>query len=122
MGCVIKLIDAILLVFFLLMSIVIPLFDAQNCLPKEYYPNVLVDLNSWYMNDYGDYLVAEKPHFFVGLIWMEVVVLWPLSILNVVGIISSKSWFTTTCLMFGSSVATSMVMFLFYMPSLLFNL
>ncbi|XP_021745980.1 transmembrane protein 97-like [Chenopodium quinoa] len=108
MGCVIKLIDAILLLFFLLMSVVIPLFDAQNCLPNEYYPKVLVDLNSWYSSEYGDYLVAEKPHFFVGLIWMEVLVLWPLSIINLVALISSKSWFRTTCLIYGSSVATSM--------------
>ncbi|CAO2814380.1 unnamed protein product [Amaranthus hypochondriacus] len=108
MGCVLKLIDAVLLLFFLLMSVVIPLFDAQNCLPQEYYPEALVNLNSWYSNEYGDYLVVEKPHFFVGLVWMEFLVLWPLSILNLVALISSKPWFSSTCLIYGASVTTSM--------------
>ncbi|CAO2842758.1 unnamed protein product [Amaranthus hypochondriacus] len=107
MGCVLKLIDAVLLLFFLLMSVVIPLFDAQNCLPQEYYPEALVNLNSWYSNEYGDYLVVEKPHFFVGLVWMEFLVLWPLSILNLVALISSKPWFSSTCLIYGASVTTS---------------
>ncbi|XP_010689635.1 uncharacterized protein LOC104903317 isoform X2 [Beta vulgaris subsp. vulgaris] len=74
----------------------------------EFYPKALVDLNSWYSREYGDYLVDEKPHFFVGLVWMELLVLWPLSIVNLVGLISGKSWFTTTCLIYGSSVTTSM--------------
>ncbi|KAH9613888.1 hypothetical protein KSS87_005424 [Heliosperma pusillum] len=109
MGCAIKLIDAVLFLSFLVMAIVVPLFDAQTCLPQEYYPKVLVDLNSWYSSEYGDYLLVEKPHFFMGLIWMELCVLWPLSIINLYALISGKSWFNTTCLIYGASMTTSMV-------------
>lgn len=109
MGCVIKLIDALLFLYFLLFAIISPLIDAQSCLPEGYYPKALVDLNSWYSNEYGDYLVVEKPHFFVGLVWMELFFLWPLSLLNLFALISGKSWFNTTCLIYGSSVITSMV-------------
>lgn len=109
MGCVIKLINAVLFLFFLLIAIVVPLFDAQICLPQEYYPKALVDLSSWYSNDYGDYLIVEKPNFFVGLVWLELFVIWPLSIVNLFGLLCAKSWFNTTCLIYGASVTTSMV-------------
>ncbi|XP_074280632.1 uncharacterized protein LOC141605655 [Silene latifolia] len=110
MGCVVvKLVDAVLFLSFLVMAIVVPLFDSQTCLPQEYYPKVLVDLNSWYSSEYGDYLVVEKPHFFMGLVWMELFVLWPLSIINLYALISAKSWFKTTCLFYGASMTTSMV-------------
>uniref|UniRef100_A0A7C9CL59 EXPERA domain-containing protein n=1 Tax=Opuntia streptacantha TaxID=393608 RepID=A0A7C9CL59_OPUST len=109
MGCVIKLIDAVLFLFFLLIALVVPLFDAQICLPQEYYPKALLDLSSWYSNEYGDYLVVEKPNFFVGLVWLELFVIWPLSIVNLFGLLSAKSWFNTTCLIYGASITTSMV-------------
>ncbi|KAK9697073.1 hypothetical protein RND81_08G012900 [Saponaria officinalis] len=109
MSCAVKLLDAVLFFFFLVIAIVTPLFDAQTCLPKEYYPKVLVDLKSWYGNEYGDYLVMEKPSFFVGLVSLELCVLWPLSVVNLYGLISRKSWFGTTCLIYGVSMATSMV-------------
>ncbi|KAI3412677.1 EXPERA domain-containing protein [Psidium guajava] len=109
MGALVKLIDAILFLFFLLMAICAPLFDAQACLPETLFPDVLLELNKWYSSQLGDYLVAEKPLFFVGLVWLEILFLWPLSILNLYGILAAKSWFNTTCLIYGVSVATSMV-------------
>ncbi|KAL9224344.1 hypothetical protein vseg_000388 [Gypsophila vaccaria] len=108
-ACAVKLLDFTLFLFFLMIAIICPLFDAQSCLPQEYYPKALVDLNSWYAHEFGDYLVTEKPGFFVGLVWMELCFLWPLSILNLYGIVSKKPWFNTTCLIYGVSMATSMV-------------
>ncbi|BBH00004.1 Transmembrane protein 97 [Prunus dulcis] len=67
-----------------------PLIDAQTCLPQSLFPNVLVELKSWYARQYGDYL-------------------WPLSIANLYGSLAAKSWFNTTCLIYGVSVFTSMV-------------
>ncbi|XP_057455811.1 uncharacterized protein LOC130747018 [Lotus japonicus] len=109
MGFVSKLVDAILFLFFLVIAIVAPLFDAQSCLPLSYYPDFLLDLNKWYTQEYGDYLVVDKPHFFVGLVWHELLFLWPLSLLNLYAILFSKPWFNTTCLIFGVSISTSMV-------------
>ncbi|XP_030546274.1 sigma intracellular receptor 2-like [Rhodamnia argentea] len=108
MGALLKLTDAILFLFFLLIAIVAPLLDAQTCLPESLFPDILLDLHKWYGREVGDYLVVEKPLFYVGFVWLEILFLWPLSILNLYGIVAAKSWFNTTCLIYGVSVATSM--------------
>ncbi|KAG5021009.1 hypothetical protein AAZX31_06G284000 [Glycine max] len=108
-GCVLKLVDAVLFLFFLLIAVVAPLIDAQTCLPLSYFPDILVQLKEHYTKDYGDYLVAEKPHFFVGLVWLELLFQWPLALLSLYAILTSKPWFNTTCLIYGVSVTTSMV-------------
>ncbi|VVA90057.1 unnamed protein product [Arabis nemorensis] len=72
------------------------------------YPKFLTDLKNLYSSEFNDYLFKEKPYFFVGLIWHELVFLWPLSIANVYAILTGKSWFNTTCLLYGSSFVTSM--------------
>ncbi|KAF5193865.1 Transmembrane protein 97 protein [Thalictrum thalictroides] len=106
---ILKLIDAILFIFFLIITIATILFDSQTCLPSHLFPDVLIQAKSWYANEYGDYLVSEKPHFFVGLISLELLVQMPLSLANMYGILAKKSWYPTTCLIQGSSTATSMV-------------
>ncbi|PKI57981.1 hypothetical protein CRG98_021632 [Punica granatum] len=110
MGALLKLTDAVLFLFFLVIALVAPSLDAQTCLPATIFPEFLVDLKSWYGREYGDYLVTEKPHFFVGLVWLELLFQWPLSLLNLYGLFASKSWFGTTCLIYGVSVFTSMGM------------
>ncbi|CAH8282991.1 unnamed protein product [Eruca vesicaria subsp. sativa] len=108
MGAFGKLVDALLFLFFALMVVIPPLFDAQTVLPKHIFPAILTDLNSNYIAEFDDYLLMEKPHFLVGLIWHELIFLWPLSIANVYAILSGKSWFGTTCLLYGASIVTSM--------------
>ncbi|KAG5545533.1 hypothetical protein RHGRI_017887 [Rhododendron griersonianum] len=109
MGVFLNLIDVILFFFFTIIAICAPLIDSQTCLPTHLYPKALVDLSTWYSREYGDYLVEEKPNFFVGLVWLELLFLWPLSLLNIYAILGGKSWFRTTCLVFGVSNFTSMV-------------
>ncbi|XP_042504743.1 uncharacterized protein LOC122081626 [Macadamia integrifolia] len=104
-----KLVDAILLLFFLVIAVVAPLMDSQTCLPLHLFPDFLVDFKSWYAGEYGDYLIGEKPRFFVGLVWLELLLQWPLSIANLYAILARKSWFSTTCLIYGVSTSTSMV-------------
>ncbi|VVB07411.1 unnamed protein product [Arabis nemorensis] len=60
---------------------------------KQFFPAFLVDLNRWYMAEFGDYLSMEKPHFLVGLIWHELLLLWPLSIVNIYAVLAGKSLF-----------------------------
>ncbi|XP_024029993.1 sigma intracellular receptor 2 [Morus notabilis] len=109
MGALVKLIDVILFVFFVVIVLGAPLLDAQACLPESLFPDFLVELNAWYAHKFGDYLVAEKPHFFVGLVWLELFFQWPLAVLNLYGIWAAKSWLSTTCLIYGASVLTSLV-------------
>ncbi|KAK9051960.1 hypothetical protein SSX86_028588 [Deinandra increscens subsp. villosa] len=110
MGAVMmKLIDAILFLFFLIISIAVPILDPQTCLPSNIFPDILVHLKTSYAHEYGDYLISEKPHFFVGLSWVELLFAWPLSIASLYGIVAGKSWLRTTCLLYGASTLTSMV-------------
>jgi hypothetical protein len=109
MGALLKLVDAVLFAFFIVIAVAAPLIDSQTCLPQSLFPNMLIELKSWYAREYGDYLVTQKPHFFVGIVWLELLFQWPLALANLYGILASKSWFNTTCLIYGVSVLTSMV-------------
>lgn len=104
-----KVIDAVLSLFFILIAIGVPLFAAQLVVPQEYYPKSLVDLHSWFTNYFGHYLFVEKPNFYKGLAWLELFVTCPLSLINLFALLSAKSWFKTTCLIYGSVFTTSMV-------------
>ncbi|KAL6140120.1 hypothetical protein ACLB2K_058421 [Fragaria x ananassa] len=109
MSALLKLVDAVLFAFFIVIAVAAPLIDAQTCLSESLFPSVLVELKNWYAREYGDYLFTEKPHFIVGLVWLELLFQWPLALANLYGILASKSWFNTTCLIYGVSVFTSMV-------------
>lgn len=109
MGAFVKLLDLLLFIYFFFIAIAAPLFDGQVALAKHMFPPVLVDLKSWYTQEYGDYLVSEKPHFFVGLIWLELLFAWPLCLLSLYAIVAGKSWLNTTCLLYGTSTLTAMV-------------
>lgn len=109
MGALIKLIDLALFIFFFVIALAALLIDSQTCLPRHLFPTVLIDIKSWYGREYGDYLIAEKPHFFVGLVWVELLFQWPLAVACLYGIAAGKSWLNTTCLLYGVSTSTSMV-------------
>ncbi|OMO72319.1 Transmembrane protein 6/97 [Corchorus olitorius] len=107
MGALCKLVDAILLLQFLVIAVAAPLFDSRTVLPETIYPELLVRLHKWYAAEYQDYLVLEKPHYFLTLIWHELLFIWPLALLNVYGMLTSQPWFNTTCLIYGASIVTS---------------
>ncbi|GMJ13405.1 hypothetical protein like AT2G32380 [Hibiscus trionum] len=108
MGFLCKAVDTLLLVAFTVMLFAGPLIDAQLVLPKTAFPEVVVRLKQRYAEEYQDYLMVEKPHFFVALVWLELIFQWPLVLLNIYGILTSKPWFNTTCLIYGASVITAM--------------
>ncbi|XP_047323188.1 sigma intracellular receptor 2-like [Impatiens glandulifera] len=110
MGAIVTtIVDVILLLFFTIIAVAAPLLDAQTFLSPHYFPEILVDFKLWYAREFGDYLVVDKPHFFVGLVWLELFLQWPLALANIYGILAGKSWLHTTCLIYGVSTFTSMV-------------
>ncbi|KAJ4801435.1 Transmembrane protein 97 [Rhynchospora pubera] len=108
MGAISILLDTVVFIFSLVIAIATPLLDSQSCLPSHIFPAPLVDLKKWYADLYGDYLVTEKPHFFVGLIWVEIFFLWPVCVANLYGIVKGRGWSRTTSLMAGVCAGTSM--------------
>ncbi|KAF3674789.1 putative transmembrane protein 97-like [Capsicum annuum] len=108
MGAFVKLLDLLLFVYFIFTANSIPLLNSQVVLPKYMFPSMLVDLMNWYIQEFGDYLASEKPHFFVGLVWLELLFSWPLCVLSLYAIAAGKSWINTTCLVYGASTITSM--------------
>ncbi|KAF5746402.1 hypothetical protein HS088_TW06G00573 [Tripterygium wilfordii] len=109
MGALVKLLDIVLFPFLLTIALAAPLMDFQAILPHGLYPDYLINLKQWYTREFGDYLFVEKPNFFVGLVWLELLFQWPLTLINLYGILGAKSWLPTTCLIFGASVFTSTV-------------
>lgn len=109
MGFVSGVVDFVILLFSAVLILAAPLIDAQTCLPSRFFPPALIDLRRWYIEEFDDYLLKENPHFFVGLAWIEIVFIWPLSIANVYGILARRPWAATTSLMAGVSIVTSMV-------------
>ncbi|KAE8657390.1 putative Ras-related small GTP-binding family protein [Hibiscus syriacus] len=107
MGFLGKVVDAILLLTFLSMSLVPPLLDAQALVPESVIPDVLVRLYKWYTTEHQDYLLLEQPAFFMALMKLEIFFVWPLAMINLYGLLNSKPWFKSTCLIFGSAIATS---------------
>ncbi|XP_020577405.1 uncharacterized protein LOC110036064 [Phalaenopsis equestris] len=108
MGFVSGAVDSIILLFSAVLLLAVPLIDAQSCFPAWFFHPALLDLRRWYIDEFGDYLLKEKPHFLIGLTWIEIVFIWPLSIANVYGILARRPWVATTSLMVGVSIATSM--------------
>ncbi|THU74573.1 hypothetical protein C4D60_Mb04t34810 [Musa balbisiana] len=110
MGFISGLVNVVVVLFSGVMAVAVPLIVAQICLPGWLYPAPLVELKRWYGEVFGDYLVTEKPHFFTGLVWVDIAFVWPLSLANVYGILARRPWVSTTSLMAGVSTATSMLL------------
>ncbi|KAB2610622.1 transmembrane protein 97-like [Pyrus ussuriensis x Pyrus communis] len=108
MGVFVKIIDAILFVMFAIVAVNAVLIDVQLCLPQSLFPSSLVELKNWYVREFDDYLGEEKPHFYVGLVWVELLLQWPLLVANLYGILAAKPWYRTTCLLYGASFFTTM--------------
>eukprot|EP01018_Ginkgo_biloba_P009844 Gb_12134 [translate_table: standard] len=107
-SCSVKLLDILLLIYFFVMFANAPLLDAHLLLPPQVFAKLLRDLLDSIIREYGDYLLRDKPPFFVGLVWVEILVQWPLVIANIYGILTGKRWVRSTCFIFGVSTATSM--------------
>ncbi|PWA54378.1 transmembrane protein 97 [Artemisia annua] len=109
MWSLINIIDVILFIYFIVIAFAVPLFDAQTIFPSYIYPDFLVQFKNWFINEFGHYLLSEKPHFFVGIAWLELLFAWPISIVSLYGIVGGKSWFQTLCLMYGIYFFTALV-------------
>uniref|UniRef100_A0A453M223 EXPERA domain-containing protein n=1 Tax=Aegilops tauschii subsp. strangulata TaxID=200361 RepID=A0A453M223_AEGTS len=109
MGVVSAVADAVVVLFSLTIAVGVPLIDAQAVLSHDAYPAQLRDLKRWYAAEFDDYLMAQPPAFFRGLLCLELAFLWPLSVATVYGVLARRRWAATTSLMVGVTTLTSLV-------------
>ncbi|CAD6220247.1 unnamed protein product [Miscanthus lutarioriparius] len=69
--------DAVVALFSLIMAVAAPLFDSQVVLPLSLYPALLVDVFRWFIAEFDNYSVADRPPFLRGLVWLDLAFLWP---------------------------------------------
>ncbi|KAL6639476.1 hypothetical protein ACP70R_023206 [Stipagrostis hirtigluma subsp. patula] len=108
MGFVSAAADAAVALFSLTIAVAAPLIDAQSVVPHGFFPAPLLELKRWYAAEFGDYLVANPPGFLRGLVWLELVFLWPLAVATLYGLLNRRRWVSTASLMAGVSTLTSM--------------
>ncbi|EMS49506.1 hypothetical protein TRIUR3_04680 [Triticum urartu] len=108
MGVVSAVADAVVVLFSLIITVAVPLIDAQTVLPPDLYPAPLRDLKRWYAAEFDDYLMAHPPAFLHGLFCLELAFLWPLSVATIYGVLARRRWAATTSLMAGVTTLTSM--------------
>ncbi|CAL5079849.1 unnamed protein product [Urochloa decumbens] len=108
MGIVSAAADLVIAVFSLTIAVAAPLIDGQSVLPHGLYPARLVELKRWYAAEYGDYLMAQPPGFFRGIICLELAFLWPLAVATLYGLLTRRRWVATTSLMAGVATLSSM--------------
>ncbi|KAM7492343.1 hypothetical protein LguiA_035264 [Lonicera macranthoides] len=108
LNLIVNLTNAISLVFILIIALAAPTIDAQVILPVYLFPEFLTDFTKWYAGEFGNYLIVDKPFFFLGIAWVQLLVNWPLSILSLYALVAKKHWFSTTCLALGFSFLSAM--------------
>uniref|UniRef100_A0A0E0KGT6 EXPERA domain-containing protein n=1 Tax=Oryza punctata TaxID=4537 RepID=A0A0E0KGT6_ORYPU len=107
MGFVSAAADAVVALLSLTMAVAALLFDSQVVLPRGLYPASLVDIQRWFVAEFGHYLVADPPHFFRGLVWLDLA-FWPVCVANLYGILARRPWAAATSIMAGVYMLTYM--------------
>lgn len=102
-GGLCKVVDGLLFVYFVVLAVVVPVMHSPACLPADVVPAFSAEFNRWFAGTTDDYLMSELPHFFVGLLSLELFFQWPLVILSVYAIATAKPWFSTVALIYGVS-------------------
>lgn len=109
-GVVMKVIDAIVLGLLVVIALAVPLFDAQLILPPHLFPEFLIHFKDWLTLQLDHYMLVEKPYFYVGFAWLQLLFNWPLSIAALYSFAAGNTTcFTTTCLPLAVSLFTCLV-------------
>ena len=96
----------IFLVYFIT-HIPITLFvDGQAALPSSIYPQVLKDLQTFYINEFKDPLMATLPTWFQIAVWVEVLFQLPYFFFAVKWILSGSKQFRIPTLIYSTHVST----------------
>ncbi|EFJ29615.1 hypothetical protein SELMODRAFT_91736 [Selaginella moellendorffii] len=105
--------DVGLAIFFALNVPLVLFVDSTAVLPMSCFPAAIQALVRWHIRTSGDYLMRDKPPFFLGLVFCEIFVQLPLYIANAIAFYYGKPWGRTTGIIYGVHTATTMIPILF---------
>ena len=108
--------DALLLVYLIVHTVVGPLIDAQAVLPDafpslgSFYENAgLAHVVSSWCADHGDFLMAERPVWFKAAVWAEIMLQVPTCAVLSLGWARRQEWVRLPSIMYSVHVLTTMV-------------
>ncbi|XP_055328226.1 sigma intracellular receptor 2-like [Paramacrobiotus metropolitanus] len=79
-------------------------FDAQLVLDRSLFPKQLVDALDQYVKEYKDPFIANPPHWFKSLLYVELGLQVPFLFLAFFGSLAGARWMRTPTLMYCTSV------------------
>ncbi|KAL1812887.1 hypothetical protein DCAR_0625149 [Daucus carota subsp. sativus] len=106
MGILMKLADAITVLFLCLVAFVGLMPLGYVFLPSDHSLHHHIED---FMRSEQHYLVLEMPPFFKPLLYYHLLVNWPLAVASLYGFIFRKSWVSTTSLILGVAFASIVV-------------
>mmetsp|Transcript_4742 Transcript_4742/g.8946 ORF Transcript_4742/g.8946 Transcript_4742/m.8946 type:complete len:168 (+) Transcript_4742:1-504(+) len=81
------------------------------------YPAMLQQVNTWYCETYGDFLMADPPIWFRSFIMGEAFFQFPFFFVATYGLLYRKQWIRIPSIIYGSHVVTTLqpIMYTFYL-------
>ncbi|KAL1812888.1 hypothetical protein DCAR_0625150 [Daucus carota subsp. sativus] len=98
-----KLLDAITLLFLSMITAGGIVMDCHLFLPSHYYLKLMIDD---YIREKRQYLLLEMPEFYKALLYYHLLVNWPLAVISLYGFTFRRFWFSTTTLILSISFAS----------------
>ena len=98
-----KLLDAITLLFLSMITAGGIVMDCHLFLPSHYYLKLMIDD---YIREKRQYLLLEMPEFYKALLYYHLLVNWPLAVISLYGFTFRRFWFSTTTLILSVSFAS----------------
>merc|ERR1712146_539889 len=96
----------IFLVYFITHIPITLLVDGQAALTSSLYPDILKELQTFYINDFKDPLMAKLPIWFQIAVWIEVLIQLPYFFFAVKWILEGSKQFRIPTLIYSSHVST----------------
>eukprot|EP00270_Netrium_digitus_P015012 TRINITY_DN5195_c0_g1_i1.p1 TRINITY_DN5195_c0_g1~~TRINITY_DN5195_c0_g1_i1.p1 ORF type:complete len:167 (+),score=40.29 TRINITY_DN5195_c0_g1_i1:53-553(+) len=101
--------DVFFIAFFIIHIPTAILMDGQMVLPPWLFPQFLQKGLSFHILTFQDFLVRERPSWFLGLIWCELLLQVPFFLAGTYAFIKGKEWIRTPALLYCAQASGSMV-------------
>lgn len=80
---------------------------------KQFYPEILQDVTTWYCRQFKDFLMENPPAWFRSFIVCEACFQLPTFFLSIYGLLFKKNWIRIPLIVYGAHVSTTLVPILY---------